>query len=99
MDRVYKQDIPNVIKILEELRGEFARLDSKTDWTRLRIEPLLEHARQLARLLRSRRFARETGRLRSGVGMFHADLVYFRENIRGLKNILESETKAALHRR
>jgi hypothetical protein len=43
MDRAYKQDIPSVIKRLEGLRDAFATLDSKTDWTRLRIEPLLEH--------------------------------------------------------
>jgi len=27
--------------------------------------------------------------------MFHADLVYFRDNIQGLNKILESERKAA----
>ena len=47
MDRAYKQDIPSVIKRLEGLRDAFATLDSKTDWTRLRIEPLLEHAKSL----------------------------------------------------
>jgi hypothetical protein len=99
MDRVYKEDIPSVVKTLQALRDEFVRLDSRTDWARLRIEPLLGHAKRLDRLLRSKDFVGETARLRVGVGMFHADLVYFRENIRGLKNVLALERKAALNRR
>src|ERR1700739_57710 len=98
MDRAYKQDIPSVIKRLEGLRDAFATLDSKTDWTRLRIEPLLEHAKSLDRLIHARQFTRETTRLRRGVAMFHADLVYFRENLQGLKKVLESERKAAPRR-
>jgi hypothetical protein len=98
MDRAYKQDIPSVIKRLERLRDAFATLDSKTDWTSLRIEPLLEHAKSLDRLIHARQFARETTRLRRGVAMFHADLVYFRENIQGLKKVLESERKATPRR-
>src|ERR1700740_910894 len=98
MDRTYKQDIPSVIKRLEGLRDAFATLDSKTDWTRLRIEPLLEHAKSLDRLIHARQFTRETTRLRRGVAMFHADLVYFRENLQGLKKVLESERKAAPRR-
>jgi len=98
MDRAYKQDIPSVIKRLEGLRDAFATLDSKTDWTRLRIEPLLEHAKSLDRLIHLRQFARETTRLRRGVAMFHADVVYFRQNLQGLKNVLESERKAAPRR-
>jgi hypothetical protein len=99
MDRVYKRGIPDIVKSLEQLKVEFVNLGSTTDWTRLRIEPLLEHAKLLDRRLRSRKFARETARLRAGVGMFHADLVYFGENIRGLRKILASERKAAQHRR
>jgi hypothetical protein len=99
MDRVYKRGIPDVVRSLEGLRAEFDHLDSKTDWRRLRIDPLLEHAKLLDRLLRSREFGRETARLRTGVGMFHADLVYFRDNIRGLKKVLASERKAAQRRR
>jgi hypothetical protein len=99
LDRVYKEEIPSVVKILEDLKVKFAGLDSRTDWTKLRIDPLLEHAKLLAQRLRIREFAGETARLRSGVGMFHADLVYFRENIRGLKKVLESERVAAPRRR
>jgi hypothetical protein len=99
MDRVYKQSIPGVVKSLEELRSQFAGLESRTDWTRLRIEPLLKHAKLLDSLLSSGEFARERARLRAGVGMLHADLIYFRENIRGLKKALASERKAALRRR
>ena len=93
MDRVYKEDIPASRRALEELKRQFSRLDSKTDWSKLRIEPLLEHARTLERLLRSPRFSRETSRLRRGVVMFHSDLVYLRENVRALKVILKAESK------
>jgi hypothetical protein len=99
MDRTYKQDIPFVVTRLEQMRDEFAAIGSRTDWTRLRIEPLLEHAKALDRLIHARQFAREIARLRGGVAMFHADLVYFRENIQGLKKVLESERKGALRRR
>jgi len=99
MDRVYKQGIPGVVKSLEDLKAEFKSFEPTTDWIRLRIEPLLEHAKLLDRLLRSMKFARETARLRAGVGMFHADLVYFGENIRGLKKVLASERKASSRRR
>ena len=94
MDRVYKEDIPASIRALEELKRQFSRLDSKTDWDKLRIEPLLEHARTLGRLLRSPRFSRETSRLRRGVVMFHSDLIYLRENVRALKVILKAESKS-----
>lgn len=91
MDRSYKQDIPRARKALAQLKKEFARVPSTTDWTRLRIEPLLAHVKFLERLLRSPKFARETSRLRSGVAMFHADLVYLRENVKALKEILKAE--------
>ena len=94
MDRTYKEDIPATRRALEELRTEFSRLHSKTDWKKLRVEPLLEHARSLERLLQSSQFARETSRLPRGVPMFHTDLVYFRENIKALKGVLESERKS-----
>jgi hypothetical protein len=91
MDRVYKEDIPAAIRTLQELKEEFSGLGSQTDWTKLRIEPLLEHARSLERLLRSPAFSRETSRLTRGVGMFHSDLVYLRENVKALKVILAAE--------
>jgi hypothetical protein len=91
MDRSYKEDIPRARKALEELKKEFSSVASTTDWTKLRIEPLLDHVRSLELLLRSPRFARETARLRRGVVMFHADLVYLRENVKALKEILAVE--------
>ena len=94
MDRVYKEDIPAKRKELEKLRQGFSGLPSKTDWNRLRVEPLLAHAKSLERLLQSRRFSRETSRLPRGVVMFHSDLVYLRENVKALKAIFESERKA-----
>jgi hypothetical protein len=97
MDRTYKEDIPSARRALEELKKEFSGVASTTDWTKLRIEPLLDHVKSLERLLRSPKFARETARLRRGVVMFHSDLVYLRENVRALKEILEVERRS--HRR
>lgn len=91
MDKSYKEDIPKFRAILEEMRLEFSGLDSTTDWVSLRVEPLLDHVVRLDKLLRSPRFSRETARLRRGVAMFHADLVYLRTNIKELKAILTAE--------
>jgi hypothetical protein len=91
MDRSYKEDIPGFRAALEEMKEAFSELDSKTDWTGLRIEPLLTHVTRLDQILRSPKFVRETTRLRSGVAMFHADLVYLRTNIKALKEILLKE--------
>ena len=91
MDRSYKEDIPRARRALEELKKEFSGVGSTTDWTKLRIEPLLDHVRSLELLLRSPKFARETARLRRGVVMFHADLIYLRENVRALRAILVVE--------
>jgi hypothetical protein len=93
MDRSYKEDIPKAKKALEELKKEFSGIASTTDWTKLRVEPLLEHVKFLERLLRSPKFSRETSRLRRGVVMFHSDLVYLRENVKALKEILKIERR------
>jgi hypothetical protein len=97
MDRTYKEDIPSTRRALKELKKEFSGLASTTDWTHLRIEPLLNHVKSLERLLRSPKFARETTRLRRGVVMFHSDLIYLRENVKALKEILKVERRS--HRR
>ena len=94
MDRSYKEDIPRAKRALEELRNEFAGVASTTDWKKLRIEPTLDHVKSLERVLRSPKFARETVRLRRGVVMFHADLIYLRENVKALKEILAVEKKS-----
>src|SRR5215468_10449219 len=94
MDRTYKEDIPSKRRALEELKKEFSGLASTTDWTHLRIEPLLVHVKSLERLLRSPKFAGETARLRTGVVMFHSDLIYLRENVKALKRILEVERRS-----
>ena len=93
VDKVYKKDLPALRNALEELRESFSNLSSKTDWTRLRIEPLLKHLRSLEELLESEQFSRELSRLTKGVEMFHSDLVYFRTNVRGLEKVLQSEKK------
>lgn len=94
MDRSYKEDIPALRRALENLVQAFSDVDAKTDWRRLRIEPLLEHATRLERLLRSPKFARETARLPMGVSMFRSDLLYLRENVKTLKAILGKATRA-----
>ena len=94
MDRSYKEDIPKTKRALVELKKEFSSVASTTDWTKLRIEPLLDHVKSLERLLRSPKFARETGRLRRGVVMFHSDLVYLRENVKALKQVLDVEKRS-----
>jgi predicted nuclease with TOPRIM domain len=91
VDRVYKNGLPELRKALEKLREDFANLGSKTDWTKLRIEPLLKHLESLEELLVSGEFSREFSRLTRGVELFHSDLVYFRTNVKGLKKILQSE--------
>ena len=94
MDRSYKEDIPRTRRALEELKNEFSGLALTTDWTNLRIEPLLDHVKSLERVLRSPKFARETARLRRGVVMFHSDLIYLRENVKALREILAVEKKS-----
>ena len=85
MDSSYKEDIPKAKRALQKLKKEFVKVDAATDWTKLRIDPLLEHVKSLERLLRSPKFAQEAARLRRGVVMFHSDLVYLRQNIKSLK--------------
>jgi hypothetical protein len=95
MDRSYKEDIPKNRRALQQLKQEFSGVASTTDWTKLRIEPLLEHIKFLEELLRSPKFARETARLKRGVVMFHSDLIYLRENVKALKEILKIEKRFA----
>jgi hypothetical protein len=91
VDRAYKSGIPELRKSLEKLKKEFSKVKSSTDWTRLRIQPVLEHAKLLERKLK----AQTSARLSKGVRLFHSDLVYLRENVAGLKQVLQSELKAA----
>ncbi len=92
VDRVYRSDLPRLRVALEALKSEFSeRAQSKTDWTRLRIEPLLSHVKSLERVLESKEFSQEAYRLRKGVVFFHSDLVYLRLNVKELKALLESE--------
>ena len=93
VDRVYKGGIPELRKALERLRQEFSREDSRTDWVHLRIDPVLKHAKELERLVASRKFAREFSRLTKGVALFHSDLVYLRANVQALQRLLRAERK------
>ncbi len=95
MDKAYQEDIPKYRHALEALRVEFAATATETNWRKLRLEPLLRHVRSLERILESPKYARETARLRRGVSMFHADLVYLRANIQGLREILKNEREKA----
>jgi len=87
VDRVYKKQIPALRKALEELRENFSNRSSKTNWTKLRIEPLIRHAESLERLLGSREFSRLT----KGVELFWSDLEYLRRDVRGLEEVFQSE--------
>lgn len=96
VDRVYKRKLPALRNNLQELKAEFSNLDSKTDWIKLRIDPLLKHVDALEQSLSSEEFSEESSRLTRGVALFHSDLVYFRTNVEGLKKILESEKRKTL---
>jgi hypothetical protein len=91
VDRAYKAALPSLRHNLEKMREDFSKIDSKTNWVQLRIEPLLKHIDSLEGILRSRRFSGEFSRLRRGVVMFHADLVYLRTNVQALAKILQAE--------
>ena len=93
VDRVYKADLPAFRNNLEKLRADFSNLSPKTNWTKLRIEPLLKHLESLESLVGSPEFSGEFSHLKKGVILFHSDLVYFRSNVKGLKQILQSEEK------
>lgn len=93
VDRVYKGAIPEFKSELEGIRREFAAIPTKTDWNRLRVEPLLEHAKALDAVLRSRRHAVQISRLTRGVSMFHSDLVYLNHNLKELRKTLEQEKR------
>jgi hypothetical protein len=55
VDQVYKKQLPELRGALEQLREDFSNLGSKTDWTKLRIEPLLSHIESLEQVLGSER--------------------------------------------
>jgi hypothetical protein len=92
VDRVYKKLIPARRRDLERLLEEFSSTPSRTDWARLRIEPVLMHARALERLLESKAFSPELARLTRGVELFRSDLEYLKRNVQGLERVLRSES-------
>jgi septal ring factor EnvC (AmiA/AmiB activator) len=91
VDRAYKGALPDFREKLQRMRTEYSRLKLKTNWSKLRVEPLLKHVKELERRLRSTEFSRESSRLKKGVNQFHSDLVYLRDNVRWLEEILRSE--------
>ncbi len=94
VDRVYKSALPKFRADLERLRKDFENLGpTKTNWIELRIDPLLRHLDTLEQLLHSEEHSFESSRLRKGVTLFHSDLVYLRENVKGLERVLQSERK------
>ena len=93
VDRVYKGSLPALKKDLEQLKKEFTKLRSPTDWARLRVDPVLKHAGELGRLVSSRQYSDEFARLTKGVALFHSDLVYLRTNVKELQKLLETEKK------
>ena len=95
VDRVYKAQILALRKRLARLREDFSNLNSTTDWTRLRIEPLLKHVERLEQLLGSEDLS---SRLTKGVVFFHSDLVYLRTNVQVLERLLQFEQEILLRR-
>lgn len=95
VDRVYKASVPQLRRALEKLKGEFSKIESSTNWIKLRVEPLLQHSKRLEHVLKSQ----GNSRLKKGVTMFHSDLVYLRRNVDGLKAILQSEKRRFQRRR
>ncbi len=93
VDRVYKSGIPQLRVALEDLERRFTGLGPGPNWTAVRVRPLLRHAKELERLLRSQTFSREFSRLSKGVELFHSVLVYLRTNVRGLTRVLDSEMR------
>lgn len=89
VDRVYRSDLARLRKVLLNMRRELSQLDPSTDWGRLRIDPLLSHLEQLRILVRIWSSSRQRG----GVPMLHSDLVYFRQNAKGLEKVLASERR------
>jgi prefoldin subunit 5 len=94
VDRLYKARVPELRRALEELAQDFARLDSRTNWARLRVAPVLKHARALEQILNSPKFSRELERLNRGVELFRSDLVYLRANVAGLERLLSSSKQS-----
>jgi len=91
---VYKEDLPQSKNKLEGLREEFVNLGpSGARWARQRIDPLLKHIDALEHLVHSDEFSVESSRLTKGVELFHSDLVYLRQNIKGLQRLLLSERR------
>ena len=94
VDRVYQGSWSEFRRTLLNLKSDFSKFEPSTDWVRLRIDPLLEHLKRLEALVRSW----ESYPLRGAVPMLHSDLVYFRENLNGLKRVLVSEKKKSRSR-
>ena len=95
VDRVYKGGIPELRKDLEKLRDDFLDIGSKTNWVKMRIEPVLRHAETLEQLMVSPEFSQDFSHLTKGVVLFHSDLVYLRTNVKGLKEIFRSEKRSS----
>lgn len=95
VDRVYRTDLPELRKNLLNLRKEFSTLDTSTDWVLLRVDPLIAHVDRLQAMVR----IWDSSRLRGAVPLLHADLVYFRSNVRGLRRLLSSEERMSRKKR
>lgn len=95
VDRVYRSDLPRLRKELQNLRKEFLKIATSTDWVGLRIDPLIAHVELLRRMVRTW----DAAGTRGGVPMLHSDLVYFRQNVQGLRKVLASERRLAQRRR
>ena len=95
VDRVYRTNLPSLRKSLLNMRREFSALDTSTDWVRLRVDPLLAHIDQLRAMIG----IWDSSRHRGAVPLLHADLVYFRKNVRGLRRVLAVERRLSPNKR
>jgi hypothetical protein len=95
VDRVYRSDLPHMREVLLNMRKEFLKANPSTAWVRLRIDPLLTHLEQLRTMVPEWDSSGPLG----GVPMLHSDLVYFRQNVRGLQRVLASERKRSRKQR
>ena len=95
VDRVYRSDLPRLRKELQILRKESLKIEPSTDWVSLRIDPLIAHVDVLRRRIRTW----DSAGTRGAVPMLHSDLVYFRKNVKSLREVLAAERRFVRARR
>jgi hypothetical protein len=80
----YLFNLKRLKKELEEIKDDFSKFDPLTDWTRAKVNPLLNHVGNLMESLKW--FPRSLDEK-----LLEDDVKYFEENIKGLRIVLKSE--------